>query len=86
VRPVRIPHTEDAMRKKFPLYHLFNHNRAADPHHIYADTDPSFHFKADPDAAPHQSDANLRPLVADGFILARLYCERQLPSMASKVN
>jgi hypothetical protein len=32
---------------------------------ILADPNPFFHFNADaePDAAPHQSDANLRPLV-----------------------
>jgi hypothetical protein len=38
--------------------------RDVDPHH-FADPDPNFHFNADPDPdpAPHQIDANLRPLV-----------------------
>ncbi len=33
--------------------------------HFYADPDPTLHFNADPDLdpAPHQKDANLRPLV-----------------------
>jgi hypothetical protein len=45
----------------------------ADPKHCVADSDYSFHFDADPDAtvhfdadpdpSPHQSAANLRPLV-----------------------
>ncbi len=44
----------------------------ADPHHLDAYPDPSFHFGADPDPnfqfdvdldlAPHRSDANLHPL------------------------
>jgi|688.fasta_scaffold1006276_2 hypothetical protein len=35
--------------------------RVADPHHFNADTDPAFHFNADPDLdpAPLQSDGNL---------------------------
>jgi len=40
--------------------------RAADPHHFNAeftdpdlDTDPLFHFYADPDPGTHQSDVNL---------------------------
>jgi hypothetical protein len=35
-----------------------------DPHNVYPDPDPAFHFNADPDPdnAPHQSDGNLRPL------------------------
>jgi hypothetical protein len=38
----------------------------ADSHHFKADPDhpdPAFHFIADLDPAPHQCDANLRPLV-----------------------
>jgi hypothetical protein len=30
---------------------------------VRPDPDPAFHFAADPDSAPHQSDANLRPPV-----------------------
>jgi hypothetical protein len=49
---------------------------SSDPHHFNADPDPAFHFNADPDsypalhfnqdpyAAPHQGDANLRPLLS----------------------
>jgi hypothetical protein len=29
----------------------------------YADPDTAFHFSADPDPAPHQSNGNLRSLV-----------------------
>jgi hypothetical protein len=32
----------------------------ADPHHIDADPNSSFHFDADPDPAPHQSNAILK--------------------------
>ncbi len=35
----------------------------SESHHVSADPDPTFHFNADPDLAPNQSDANLRPLV-----------------------
>jgi hypothetical protein len=38
-------------------------SRVADPHHFNADPDPTFHFAADPDLAPYQSDANLRLMV-----------------------
>jgi hypothetical protein len=40
-------------------------SRVADPHPFNTDPDPFFHFIADLDleSAPHQSDANLRPLV-----------------------
>jgi hypothetical protein len=34
-------------------------SRVAKPRHFNADPDPSFHFIADPDLAPHQSDAKL---------------------------
>jgi|LakMenEpi03Aug12_release.lakeMendotaPanAssembly.Ray.scaffolds.fasta_scaffold1019016_1 hypothetical protein len=49
--------------------------KGVDPHHMNADLDPSFHFNADldpnfhfnadpdPDPAPHQINANMRPLV-----------------------
>jgi hypothetical protein len=68
--------------------------RVADPHHFNADpdpsihcnvgTDPTFHLNAgpDPDPAPHQSEANLQPLVyrpSRAPILAytpTLYCKR----------
>ncbi len=55
--------------------HEFSFYLNADPDaafHFKADTDPAFHFNADPDPAfnlnadpnpaPHQADANLRPL------------------------
>ncbi len=34
-----------------------------DLHLFNADSDSAFHFNADPGPAPHQVDANLRPLV-----------------------
>ncbi len=37
--------------------------QVADPHHFHAVPDPAFPFNAYPDPAPHQDDANLRPLV-----------------------
>jgi hypothetical protein len=55
------------------MYHITH--RVADLHHFNAELDPAFHFDADsdlallfnedpdPDPAPHQSNANLRPLV-----------------------
>jgi hypothetical protein len=35
-----------------------------DPHDFNADPAPTFRLNADPDSAPHQSDANLRPWVS----------------------
>jgi hypothetical protein len=31
-------------------------SRVADPHNLNGDSDPAFHFNADPDPAPHHSD------------------------------
>jgi hypothetical protein len=31
--------------------------------HLNAELDPTFHFSADPDPAPHQIDANLQTLI-----------------------
>ncbi len=52
----------------------------ADPHHADVDPDPTFHFDLDPnltfkfganpDPAPHESDANLRPLAFTDSILS----------------
>jgi hypothetical protein len=39
----------------------------ADPHHVNTDPDPAFHFTADADPAPHQSDGNMWPLRPPGL-------------------
>jgi len=46
------------------------YNQGADPHHFNffyfnADLDPTFHFNANPENAPRQSNENLRPLKYD---------------------
>ncbi len=76
------PHSHSSIR-----IHLLK-TSVADPHHGDTDPDPSCHFDAhlDPDPAPHQSDANQRPLVYRPTRLhselPRFYCERPRPSTA----
>ncbi len=36
----------------------------ADPYNFDEDTDPTFHFYANQDPAPHRSDVNLKPMVS----------------------
>jgi hypothetical protein len=45
--------------------------------HIYAETDPTFHFNAgpDPNPVPYESGANLRPLV----LLKKKKLHREVP-------
>jgi hypothetical protein len=49
--------------------------KVSDLHHFNVDPDPAFHFSADLDLAPHQGDANLRPLACRPSRRLRLYFE-----------
>ncbi len=59
----RVFYEERSIRLEL-LKHLENTGmpfRVSDPHDFYVDPDAAFHFDADPDPAPLQSEGNLRP-------------------------
>jgi hypothetical protein len=73
----------------FRVRNLSSSARVTDPHNLPADPNPAFHWNvenADPDSAPYQSYANLRPLVYRPswfhFVSPRLHYERSRHSTA----